>query len=77
YISELGPGLGVFRLGIAFCEIPWGRLTERWGARPVLLTGLLSSGIALLILAILASYASTVVLLASVLILVGLLVSSV
>ncbi|MFA1026491.1 hypothetical protein ALP10_00753 [Pseudomonas syringae pv. helianthi] len=75
--SELGLVLGVLGLGIAISEIPWGLLTDRWGDRPVLLTGLLSSGIALLILAMLASYAPTVVLLASGLFVVGLLGSSV
>lgn len=75
--SELGLVLGVLGLGIAISEIPWGLLTDRWGDRPVLLTGLLSSGIALLILAMLASYAPTVVLLALGLFVVGLLGSSV
>ncbi|KPW88629.1 MFS transporter [Pseudomonas syringae pv. coryli] len=75
--SELGLVLGVLGLGIAISEIPWGLLTDRWGDRPVLLTGLLSSGIALLILAMLASYAPTVVLLAMGLFVVGLLGSSV
>lgn len=75
--AELGLVLGVLGLGIALSEIPWGLLTDRWGDRPVLLTGLLTSGIALLILAILAFYAPTVGLLAAGLFTVGLLGSSV
>lgn len=75
--TELGMVLGVLGLGIAASEIPWGLLTDRWGDRPVLLTGLLSSAIALLVLALLASFAPTAVLLAAGLFAVGLLGSSV
>lgn len=75
--TELGLVLGVLGFGIAISEIPWGLLTDRWGDRSVLLTGLLSSGIALLVLAMLALYAPTLVLLAIGLFVVGLLGSSV
>ncbi len=75
--AELGLVLGILGLGIAVSEIPWGLLTDRWGDRPVLLTGLLTSGIALIGLAMLALYAPTIVLLAIGLFVVGLLGSSV
>lgn len=75
--SELGMVLGVLGLGIAASEIPWGLLTDRWGDRPVLLMGLFSSAVALSMLALLASLAPMVVLLAAGLFAVGLLGSSV
>ncbi|MEO8491207.1 MFS transporter [Pseudomonas sp.] len=75
--TQLGLVLGVLGLGIAISEIPWGLLTDRWGDRPVLLTGLLSSGIALALLAVLALYTPTLALLAIGLFIVGLLGSSV
>jgi MFS family permease len=40
--GQLGFALGAFGLGAALSEIPWGVLTDRWGDRPVLLTGLFS-----------------------------------
>lgn len=46
--STLGWVLGMLGLGIAISELPWGLLTDRWGDRPILLTGLGSSAIALL-----------------------------
>lgn len=75
--TQLGMVLGVLGLGIAASEIPWGLLTDRWGDRPVLLTGLFSSAIAMLVLALLATFAPTAVLLAAGLFAVGLLGSSV
>ncbi|SPB14755.1 MFS transporter permease [Caballeronia novacaledonica] len=41
--GELGLALGALGLGVALSELPWGVLTDRWGDRPVLLTGLLST----------------------------------
>lgn len=38
--AELGLVLGSLGLGVALSELPWGILTDRWGDRPVLLTGL-------------------------------------
>lgn len=57
--SELGIALGILGLGIAASEIPWGLLTDRWGDRPVLLTGLLSVALTLFALAMLASQMPT------------------
>ena len=44
--------LGVMGLGIAASELPWGLLTDRWGDRPVLLTGLIGTTAALAALAL-------------------------
>lgn len=55
--SELGLVLGILGLGTAISEIPWGLLTDRWGDRPVLLTGLLSVALVLLLLAADAAHA--------------------
>ena len=44
--ATLGLILGLMGLGIALSELPWGLLTDRWGDRPVLLTGLLSTALA-------------------------------
>jgi MFS family permease len=41
--AQLGLVLGAMGLGAALSELPWGILTDRWGDRPVLLTGLLST----------------------------------
>jgi MFS family permease len=41
--AELGLAFGSIGLGLALSELPWGMLTDRWGDRPVLLTGLLSA----------------------------------
>lgn len=49
--AELGFVLGMLGLGIAISELPWGLLTDRWGDRPILLTGLLSTGAMLLLMA--------------------------
>ncbi|WJV61403.1 MFS transporter [Pectobacteriaceae bacterium CE70] len=49
--AELGFVLGMLGLGIALSELPWGLLTDRWGDRPVLLTGLFSTAVMLLLMA--------------------------
>jgi MFS family permease len=49
--AELGFVLGMLGLGIAISELPWGLLTDRWGDRPVLLTGLFSTAVMLLLMA--------------------------
>lgn len=46
--TQLGVALGAMGLGIACSELPWGMATDRFGDRPVLLTGLLGSMLALL-----------------------------
>lgn len=38
--GQLGLVLGLLGLGVALSELPWGLLTDRWGDRYVLLTGL-------------------------------------
>ncbi|OYO31539.1 MFS transporter [Janthinobacterium sp. PC23-8] len=48
--TELGVALGAMGLGVALSELPWGMATDRWGDRPVLLTGLLGTLLALLTL---------------------------
>lgn len=50
--ATLGLVLGLMGLGIAVSELPWGLLTDRWGDRPVLLTGLGSTAIALVAMAL-------------------------
>lgn len=50
--ATLGLVLGLMGLGIAVSELPWGLLTDRWGDRPVLLTGLGSTALALAAMAI-------------------------
>lgn len=52
--GELGLVLGALGLGVALSELPWGILTDRWGDRPVLLTGLLSTAAALVAMSIFA-----------------------
>lgn len=49
--AALGLALGLMGLGIALSELPWGMLTDAWGDRPVLLTGLGGTAIALAALA--------------------------
>lgn len=49
--ATLGLVLGLMGLGISVSELPWGLLTDRWGDRPVLLTGLGSTAIALVAMA--------------------------
>ncbi|WCM99820.1 MFS transporter [Acidovorax sp. GBBC 1281] len=50
--AALGLVLGLMGLGIAISELPWGMLTDRWGDRPVLLTGLGSTALALVAMAL-------------------------
>jgi MFS family permease len=50
--ATLGLVLGLMGLGIAVSELPWGLLTDRWGDRPVLLTGLGTTAIALVAMAL-------------------------
>ena len=50
--AELGLVLGAMGLGVALSELPWGMLTDRWGDRPVLLTGLVATAAALLVMAL-------------------------
>lgn len=45
--AELGLALGLLGLGVALFELPWGLLTDRFGDRPVLLTGLAATTAAL------------------------------
>ena len=49
--AELGVALGALGLGIAISELPWGLLTDRWGDRAVLLTGLGLTALALFVMA--------------------------
>jgi MFS family permease len=46
--AALGLALGAMGLGVALTELPWGLAADRWGDRPVLLAGLLSTAAALL-----------------------------
>lgn len=50
--EQLGLVLGCMALGVTLSEVVWGLLTDRLGDRKVLLTGLLSTGLALLALAL-------------------------
>ncbi|GAC1553269.1 MAG: MFS transporter [Collimonas sp.] len=79
--SELGLVLGLMGLGIAISELPWGLLTDRWGDRPVLLSGLATTALALALMAMFAApspgYVPSLPLLAAGLLLVGLLGGSV
>jgi MFS family permease len=50
--TTLGLVLGLMGLGIALSELPWGLLTDRWGDRPVLLTGLAGTALALAAMAL-------------------------
>jgi len=50
--AELGLVLGLMGLGIAISELPWGLLTDRWGDRPVLLSGLATTAAALALMAL-------------------------
>jgi MFS family permease len=52
--ATLGLVLGLMGLGIAISELPWGMLTDRWGDRPVLLTGLSATALALWAMAVFA-----------------------
>ncbi|RWE35360.1 MAG: MFS transporter [Mesorhizobium sp.] len=51
--ASLGLALGLLGLGVALSELPWGLLTDRWGDRRVLLTGLGATAAWLLVMAIL------------------------
>ena len=51
--AELGLALGLLGLGVALSELPWGLLTDRWGDRRVLLTGLGATALWLSIMAML------------------------
>ena len=51
--AQLGLALGLLGLGVALSELPWGVLTDRWGDRRVLLTGLGATAAWLLIMALL------------------------
>lgn len=51
--TSLGLALGLLGLGVALSELPWGVLTDRWGDRRVLLTGLGATAAWLLIMALL------------------------
>lgn len=48
--GTLGLLLGMLGLGIVLSELPWGMLTDRWGDRRVLLTGLGSTAAALIVM---------------------------
>ncbi len=50
--ATLGLVLGLMGLGIAVSELPWGLLTDRCGDRPVLLTGLGSTALAFVAMAL-------------------------
>ncbi|MDR5784028.1 MFS transporter [Caballeronia sp. LZ065] len=56
--GQLGVVLGALGLGVALSELPWGVLTDRWGDRPVLLTGLLTTAAALIAMALFATPAT-------------------
>lgn len=79
--ATLGFVLGLMSLGIAVSELPWGLLTDRWGDRPVLMVGLLTTALALLAMAFWAAPSSAsvppVAMLCGGLLLVGLLGGSV
>ncbi|GLU30912.1 MFS transporter [Trinickia caryophylli] len=49
--ASLGWVLGCMGLGLALSELPWGVATDRLGDRPVLLTGLLATALALFAMA--------------------------
>lgn len=51
-LPQLGFILGLLGLGLAFSDLPWGLLTDRWGDRRVLLTGLAGTAVALAAMAL-------------------------
>ncbi|MEX3823998.1 MFS transporter, partial [Paraburkholderia sp. BR14262] len=57
--GELGVVLGMLGLGIVLSELPWGLLTDRWGDRRVLLTGLSTTALALVAMALWGAPAGT------------------
>lgn len=79
--ASLGAALGLLGLGVALSELPWGVLTDRWGDRRVLLTGLGATAMWLFAMAILVVPTKTaapgVVLLSASLLVAGLLGGSV
>ncbi|MBB6408387.1 MFS transporter [Mesorhizobium sangaii] len=79
--GQLGLVLGLLGLGVALSELPWGLLTDRWGDRRVLLTGLGATAAWLLLMALLVVpspvHLPGVALLAAVLLVTGLLGGSV
>ncbi|MFA6153390.1 MFS transporter [Mesorhizobium sp.] len=79
--GNLGLVLGLLGLGVALSELPWGLLTDRWGDRGVLLTGLgaTAAWLALMALFIVPStiYVPSVAMLAACLLVTGLLGGSV
>ncbi|QCP53901.1 MFS transporter [Trinickia violacea] len=50
--AELGLVMGSMGLGLALSELPWGFATDRFGDRPVLMTGLTSTALMLLVMAL-------------------------
>ncbi|MGV2292812.1 MFS transporter [Trinickia sp. YCB016] len=52
--AELGLVMGSMGLGLALSELPWGFATDRFGDRPVLMTGLVSTALMLLVTALFA-----------------------
>jgi MFS family permease len=79
--GELGLVLGFMGLGVAVSELPWGLLTDRWGDRSVLLTGLGATAAWLSLMALLVvpspAHVPGVALLAGALLVTGLLGGSV
>lgn len=79
--GALGIALSAISLGIALSEVTWGILTDKLGERRILLTGLLSTGVLLAVMAAAIVPAGTAVpaigLLGSALLLVGILGGSV
>jgi len=59
--AELGLALGLLGLGVALSELPWGLLTDRWGDRRVLLTGLGATALWLFVMALLVVPTSTTI----------------
>ncbi|WP_321792768.1 MFS transporter [Caballeronia sp. J97] len=56
--GHLGVVLGALGLGVALSELPWGILTDKWGDRPVLLTGLFSTAAVLVAMTLFATPAT-------------------
>ena len=79
--GNLGLVLGLLGLGVALSELPWGLLTDRWGDRGVLLTGLGATSAWLALMAVFvvpsAAYVPGVAMLAACLLVTGLLGGSV
>ena len=59
--AELGLALGLLGLGVALSELPWGVLTDHWGDRRVLLTGLGATAAWLAIMALLVAPAKAAI----------------